>query len=91
MIPERKFPERDRPPMVRVGEHLTHGLTIAAAAGLFAAGGYYLDRWLGTSPLFLLVGTLVGAAAGFLNMYWRLVVEPRRRGEGESGGPGGTT
>jgi F0F1-type ATP synthase assembly protein I len=77
--------------MVRVGEHLAHGLTIAAAAGLFAAGGYYLDRWLGTSPIFLLCGTLVGAAAGFLKMYWSLVVEPRQRARRESEGSGGST
>lgn len=77
--------------MVGVGAHLAHGLTIAAAAGLFAVGGYYLDRWLGTSPLFLLCGTLVGAAAGLLNLYWRLVVEPRQRDKGESGRWGGNT
>lgn len=88
---DRKTPERERPPMVRVGEHLTHGLTLAGATLLFALGGHYLDRWLGTEPVFVVVGAVVGAVAGFLNMYWRLVVEPRKRGEGESGGSGGTT
>ncbi len=74
--------------MVRVGAHLAYGLTFAGAVGLFALGGYYLDRWLGTSPLFVLVGALVGGAAGFLNMYWHLVVEPRRRGVDGRGSTG---
>lgn len=65
--------------MVRVGAHLTHGLTFAGATALFALGGLWLDGVLGTKPVFVIVGALVGAAAGFLNMYWRLVVEPRRR------------
>lgn len=65
--------------MVRVGQHLTHGLTLAGATLLFALGGYYLDRWLGTEPAFVVVGGLVGAVAGFLNLYWHVVVEPRRR------------
>jgi ATP synthase protein I len=33
------------------------------------AGGYYLDRWLGTSPWLMLVGLLLGIAAGFLNLF----------------------
>lgn len=65
--------------MVRVGAHLAHGLTFAGAVGLFALGGSYLDRWLGTRPLFVIVGAFVGGAAAFINMYWHLVVEPRRR------------
>ena len=65
--------------MVRVGEHLTHGLTLAGATLLFALGGHSLDRWLGTEPVFVVVGAAVGAVAGFLNLYWHLVVEPRRQ------------
>ena len=32
---------------------------------LFAAGGYYLDRWLGTAPWLLLVGALFGMVSVF--------------------------
>ncbi|WP_291322291.1 AtpZ/AtpI family protein [Desulfonatronospira sp.] len=31
--------------------------------------GYFLDRWLGTEPWFLLAFLLFGIAAGFKNMY----------------------
>jgi ATP synthase protein I len=30
--------------------------------------GYYLDKWLGTSPLFLIVFFFVGMAAGIVNV-----------------------
>jgi ATP synthase protein I len=47
------------------------GLAYAAAISLFAsvvAGlivGWLLDRWLGTSPWLLVIGIVLGAAAGF--------------------------
>lgn len=41
-----------------------------------AFGGYWLDRWLGTSPWLLLIGFFLGAAAGFLNIF-RLVSSER--------------
>lgn len=43
------------------------GFTIATALIISIVGGMYLDRWLHTSPLFLLAGVFVGlAAAGVL-------------------------
>jgi ATP synthase protein I len=47
------------------------GLAYAAALSLFAAVvagllvGWLLDRWLGTKPWLLVVGIVLGAAAGF--------------------------
>ena len=47
------------------------GLAYAAALSLFAAVvaglilGWLLDRWLGTRPWLLVVGIVLGAAAGF--------------------------
>jgi F0F1-type ATP synthase assembly protein I len=48
--------------------------------GLF--GGQWLDRRFGTAPWLLLTGVFVGAAAGVLNMYRRIVPpdEPGRGG-----------
>jgi ATP synthase protein I len=48
------------------------GLELVAATVLGAGLGYALDRWLGTGPWLLVVGVVLGAAAGFLAVY-RLV------------------
>jgi len=48
------------------------GLELVAATVLGAGLGYGLDRWLGTGPWLLVVGVVLGAAAGFLAVY-RLV------------------
>jgi ATP synthase protein I len=39
---------------------------LAVVFGFFI--GYVLDRWLGTSPLFLIVFFFVGVAAGIANV-----------------------
>jgi F0F1-type ATP synthase assembly protein I len=54
------------------------GLTLAASIALFAIGGNWLDGKLGTSPVFVLVGTFLGFAGGFYSLYEKLVLRPRR-------------
>ena len=50
------------------------GIAYAAAFSLFAAVvsglalGWLLDRWLGTAPWLLVVGVVLGAAAGFYQL-----------------------
>jgi ATP synthase protein I len=54
-------------------EETTQKTGIAYAAGLvlfssvlvLSGVGWLLDRWLGTKPWLLVVGTVLGAAAGF--------------------------
>lgn len=51
--------------------NIKSGIAYAAAFSLFGAVvgglivGWLLDRWLGTSPWLLVVGLLLGIAAGF--------------------------
>jgi ATP synthase protein I len=45
------------------------GMTLVVATVVGLAGGYFLDRWLGTSPLFTIGGLLLGIAAGFVNLF----------------------
>jgi ATP synthase protein I len=54
---------------LRVGVELVSALVVAVAIG------YWLDRWLHTSPAFLIVFVFLGGAAGILNV-WR-VFAPR--------------
>jgi F0F1-type ATP synthase assembly protein I len=49
--------------MAAAAEFLTVGLSAAVTLLVCGAAGYFLDRWLGTSPIFLLVGVVLGLAA----------------------------
>ena len=44
------------------------GIEFVVAVGLFAAIGFWLDRWLGTRPWLLLVGMGLGFAVGLRSM-----------------------
>lgn len=52
-----------------LGELSTIGLALVIATVIGLAGGYYLDRWLGTSPWLTLIGLMFGIAAGFVNLF----------------------
>ncbi|HEX4823425.1 MAG TPA: AtpZ/AtpI family protein [Candidatus Polarisedimenticolaceae bacterium] len=56
-------------------------LVVPLMVGLF--GGQWLDRRFGTTPWLVLTGALLGAAAGMLNLY-RRVVPPKGPGPGGS-------
>lgn len=51
---------------VRVGVELVAALVVGVGIG------WYLDKWLQTSPLFLVVFVLLGGAAGVANV-WRMM------------------
>lgn len=75
--------DRERPGTADVSRYLSVGLTLTVATLLFLWLGTLADRWLGTRPVFTLVGTFVGAAAGFYHMIHHLIVVPKRRAEAE--------
>jgi F0F1-type ATP synthase assembly protein I len=54
-------------------------LVVPLLVGLF--GGQWLDRRFGTAPWLLLTGVIVGAAAGVLSLY-RRIVPPGGTGRG---------
>jgi len=60
-------------------KYLASGLRFAGGIVLFIVGGLFLDRWLGTSPLFILVGTVVGSGLSFLSVYRELVTDKKNR------------
>jgi ATP synthase protein I len=45
------------------------GVTFVVATAGATIGGYYLDRWLGTSPAFTLVGLGLGVVVGFREFF----------------------
>lgn len=84
-MPEGRRDRKEEPPTLAqaAGKYLGYGLTWALSTALFLYLGYLVDGWLGTLPLFLILGAFVGAGAGFYSMYRQLVIEPRRRRDEE--------
>jgi ATP synthase protein I len=41
------------------------GLALFSSVVAFCGAGWLLDRWLGTKPWLLVIGVVLGAAAGF--------------------------
>ena len=61
------------------GQYMGYGLAWALSVLLFLGVGAWLDSKIGTSPLLLVAGAFVGAAAGFYSLYYHIVIEPRRK------------
>jgi len=65
------------------------GLKFAGGIIVFVLIGYGLDRWIGTLPLFTVIGTLGGAVLSFLTVYWDLA-KGEKGEKDEKGKKGGT-
>jgi len=62
----------------------TIGLQLVVSTFIGLAMGYFLDKWLGTSPWLLVLFLLIGIAAGFRDVF----LEAKRiqnKSEGNSG------
>ena len=57
-----------------IGALSTVGFSFVLAVGLGALCGYYLDKWLGTSPWLFFLFILFGLAAGSSTCTGRLIV-----------------
>lgn len=53
------------------------GLQFAASIILFVFAGQWLDRRMGTGPVFLIAGVFVGAGGAFYSMYRKLVASQK--------------
>jgi F0F1-type ATP synthase assembly protein I len=80
--------EPERTPNREIGVGYTYvalGCTFAGGIVLFMAAGWFLDRWLGLTPAFTIIGTLVGATLSFVWVHTKLradaEAERRRRGQ----------
>jgi ATP synthase protein I len=61
---------KDEPsPWRALGGLATVGITLVVAIALATIGGYFLDGWLGTKPVFTLIGLGVGIATGFREFF----------------------
>ncbi len=82
MAGTRPSPDQEPPSLARAaGQYLGWGLQWALATALFLFLGWLVDGWLGTKPLFTIVGAFVGAGAGFYSLYHHLVMAQRAEDE----------
>lgn len=71
-----------------VGKYLRYlnlGFQLFVSIGVFTFLGLWLDRKVGTTPLFTVLGLALGFAVGFYSLYRELFPWPDRR-RGASGG-----
>ena len=61
--------DREPSPWRSLGMLATVGITFVVVTAGATIGGYFLDRWLGTIPLFTLIGIAVGVVAGFRDLF----------------------
>jgi F0F1-type ATP synthase assembly protein I len=59
-------------------DSLGHGMDAALMILVFFGGGFLLDRWLGTTPLFMIALSLVAAIGYFLKFKYRYDLEMDR-------------
>jgi F0F1-type ATP synthase assembly protein I len=71
-------PRKPRGPYTEAYRYSGLGCVFAAGVLVFLAGGWMLDRWLGTLPVFTTIGALLGAALSTLSI-WRRLQEPPDR------------
>jgi ATP synthase protein I len=87
---------QDRKALFReLGRYSALGLEMAASVVIGLAIGYYLDRWLGTTPWLTILWLGFGFAAGVRNLYRAAVrvgrdEETRDTDDEGQGKPGGT-
>ena len=65
--------------MKGIAQFLHLGTTIVLSMGFFTFLGYSIDRWLGCSPLGILVGILLGTFLSFVYLYRMAVNSDARR------------
>ena len=67
-------------------QFLGHGVTFAVSVALFGWVGFKIGTRIGAESLLMILGMLLGGAAGFYNLYAHVVIRPRGeqgRGEGD--------
>jgi F0F1-type ATP synthase assembly protein I len=69
------------PKMSGAGAAAGMGLQFAISVILFLLAGQWLDKKLGTEPLFLIVFVFVGAGASFFSIYRKLMAQQKREAE----------
>ena len=68
-VPFHMAPPGEQSTWKALGELSSMGIAMVLATVIGLAGGYGLDRWLGTSPWLTLIGLSFGIVAGFVILF----------------------
>jgi ATP synthase protein I len=71
----------------QVGLYASLGFILPAGAVVGCASGWFLDRWLHTSPILTVVLGFLGAAAGFIEVL-RILKRAEKDADGDNSSPG---
>jgi len=84
------FPKQGKPSgaMELLSTAGTIGLQLVCATFIGLAMGYFLDKWLGTSPWLLVIFLLLGIVAGFRDVFLEAKRIQEKDGEGPGAGSG---
>ncbi len=66
-------------------QFLGHGVTFAVSVALFGWVGFKIGTRIGAESLLMILGMLLGGAAGFYNLYAHVVIRPRQEQGREEG------
>jgi len=69
-------------------EYFGMALNFTVAILLFGAGGWFLDGWVHTRPLFTIIGAFVGGFAGFMSIWYRVKRETAAKKSAAGDGKG---
>ena len=62
-------PPREPGAWTALAELSAVGMTLVMCTIIGLAGGYFADKWLGTTPWLTLIGLVLGIVAGFVNLF----------------------
>lgn len=87
MTERRKSEPEELSALAAVAPFMGYGITLAMATALFFFVGWRVDRWLGSTPIFSIVGAFVGAGGGFYYIVRQIgsVSGPHERPDGDAG------
>lgn len=64
-----------------IGPYIDLGIRLAISIVIGVFGGLWLDKKIHTTPLFLLIGFMLGASAGFWSIYKTIYVKDQKNKE----------
>ena len=80
-----KIAPKQEPKPQGVGLAMRMGVELIAGAAVGSALGFWLDKWLGTSPILFIICFFLGSAGGFLTLQRTMESLEKQEGKNSDG------